>query len=92
MSSVSSGLNERSRVELAQGRIEREQEVTLDLGIGRSKVSQGWASLAQRFPASSVLAREGAGCGSESLLRASQLHLSCRSLELSGFLGALPVC
>ena len=23
-----------------------------------------WASLAQRFPASSVLAREGAGCGS----------------------------
>ena len=40
MSSVSSGLNERSRVELAQGRIEREQEVTLNLGIGRSKVSQ----------------------------------------------------
>ena len=23
-----------------------------------------WASLAQRFPASSLLAREGAGCGS----------------------------
>ena len=23
-----------------------------------------WASLAQRFPASSVLARDGAGCGS----------------------------
>lgn len=41
MSSVSSGLNERSGMELVQGRIEREQEVTLDLGIGRSKVSQG---------------------------------------------------
>ena len=24
-----------------------------------------WASLAQRFPASSVLAREGAGCGAK---------------------------
>ena len=24
-----------------------------------------WASLAQRFPASSVLGREGAGCGSQ---------------------------
>ena len=38
---MSSGLNERSGMELVQGRIEREQEVTLDLGIGRSKVSQG---------------------------------------------------
>ena len=28
-----------------------------------------WASLAQRFPASSVLAREGAGCGSEGTTR-----------------------
>lgn len=37
---MSSGLNERNGVELAQGRIKREQEVTLDLGIGRSKVSQ----------------------------------------------------
>ena len=28
------------------------------------EASLAWASLAQRFPASSVLAREGAGCGS----------------------------
>ena len=27
-------------------------------------IQLAWASLAQRFPASSVLAREGAGCGS----------------------------
>ena len=28
------------------------------------QIALAWASLAQRFPASSVLAREGAGCGS----------------------------
>ena len=32
-------------------------------GAGR-EAALAWASLAQRFPASSVLAREGAGCGS----------------------------
>ena len=32
-------------------------------GVGR-EAALAWASLAQRFPASSVLAREGAGCGS----------------------------
>ena len=31
-----------------------------------------WASLAQRFPASSVLAREGAGCGSLEPLPSAQ--------------------
>ena len=39
----------------------------LPFPTGGSPASQGalaWASLAQRFPASSVLAREGAGCGS----------------------------
>ena len=33
--------------------------------LGR-EASLAWASLAQRFPASSVLGREGAGCGRES--------------------------
>ena len=30
----------------------------------RRQDALAWASLAQRFPASSVLARDGAGCGS----------------------------
>ena len=34
-----------------------------------------WASLAQRFPASSVLAREGAGCGPQT--PATTILLSC---------------
>ena len=33
-------------------------------GVTKSRSRLAWASLAQRFPASSVLAREGAGCGS----------------------------
>ena len=46
-------------------------------GLGAVAQSPGreaalaWASLAQRFPASSVLAREGAGCGSVGLVSSS---------------------
>ena len=40
-----------------------EQGTSLEQSPGR-EAALAWASLAQRFPASSVLAREGAGCGS----------------------------
>ena len=41
----------------------RTESDTIAPSPGR-EAALAWASLAQRFPASSVLAREGAGCGS----------------------------
>ena len=59
-----------------------------------------WASLAQRFPASSVLAREGAGCGSVgdvtgSWLASAPLEVSVggrRVLGLPWWLSWLRIC
>ena len=42
----------------------RKQQLELDMEQQTGSTALAWASLAQRFPASSVLARVGAGCGS----------------------------
>ena len=41
---------------------------SMDMGLPGREAALAWASLAQRFPASSVLARERAGCGSVGVL------------------------
>ena len=51
-----------------------------------------WASLAQRFPASSVLAREGAGCGSVGDLTGAWLASAPLSPSLCGVRNGEEAC
>lgn len=73
-------------LELVQGRIEREQEVTLDLGIGRSKVSQGdeYATEGIREPLSRACASIQAACRVDS----SQMGLPRLTDECPEVVGA----